>query len=273
MVMIQLVQLETGENIVMENPHYVYEPKQGQFEYDFKEWQYDIKDYEYDIKYYKYDPEYPEGTEEAEQHKVPIYWTEEDQDYENHRTPVYYTEDDLEAQEHRTAIYYTENDTNAEEHRTQIYYREEDPDAAQYRTLVLTEEDIDSNGEDLVLGDKFITFSIRNYNVRGEGDITDSHQGRFPYRVIDKIVKKFQNRDYFTSGTAQIGDLYLYESISNEDYSYVAICIVGGELPTGYDIFNQNTDGSARFSDEPIPGIYFGKAQNDCIWRILQLPT
>ncbi len=30
-------------------------------------------------------------TEEVEQHKVPIYWSEEEQDYENHRTPVYYT--------------------------------------------------------------------------------------------------------------------------------------------------------------------------------------
>ncbi len=61
----------------MENPHYVYKPKQDQYEYDFKEWHYDIKDYEYDIKYYEYDPEYSEGTEEAEQHKVPIYWSEE----------------------------------------------------------------------------------------------------------------------------------------------------------------------------------------------------
>ena len=45
--------------------------------------------WEYDIKEWQYDPQYPEGSQGAEEHKIPIYWSQNDEGYEAHRTKIY----------------------------------------------------------------------------------------------------------------------------------------------------------------------------------------
>ena len=268
------VQLETGEKI-LENNEWQYDIKE--WIYDVKEWQYEekVEERQWEVKEWEYDPEYPQGTEDAEQHRIPIYWSEEDEGWEEHYTPVYWTDQDEGYQNHRTPLsYWTQNDQGYENHRTPVYWTDQDQGYEEHRHLIFNEDDIDANEERLVLDDKYITFSVRNYDIQAEGNIIDSHAGRFPYRVIDKIVKKFQDRDYFIEGTAKIGDLYLYQNASDEEYSYIAICLAGGTLPEGYDIFNQKENGDPRFSNNiPVPGTYFEKADNDCVWRVLKLPT
>ena len=51
----------------------------------------------------------------------------------------------------------------------------------------------DSKGIDLETNDQYITFSLKNYDVREAGDIIDAHHGRFPYSPeVHPALRKYR---------------------------------------------------------------------------------
>lgn len=118
----------------------------------------------------------------------------------------------------------------------------------------------DSKGIDLETNDQYITFSLKNYDVREAGDIIDAHHGRFPYKVIQTISENIVNRIIYQGGSAKIGDLYQY----NNNPGFFAVCVKAGTLddiskliPTGV-----LTEGTV---------IRTGTSENDTAWRVLKL--
>ena len=82
-----------------------------------------------------------------------------------------------------------------------------------------TGEQQDGFGNSIVSGYKYFTYSIQDYNTRGEDDYTAAeviteHLGRWPYRVIDDITFTNQNRtiNQWEHGIkCEIGDIYRAE--------------------------------------------------------------
>ena len=276
------VQEEDAENILSDLNGYKIDVKEYAVKsqsWDEKENQYtwDIKNYQYDIKDYEYEQGWSEEMEGSEEHRTPIYYTEEDQNYEEHRTPIYWSEEDEGYEEHRHPVYWSRNDEGWQEHihitywqpedegfnpeqHIVSYYTEDDPDFEQHKHLIIDEEkDKDSEGNILVPTDKYITFSIKNYDMHEDGDIINAHAGRFPYRVINSIIENIRTRNFYVSGNAKIGDLYQY---NNSDI--FAICVKAGTMPENIQEFFGVEIPSQT---EEIKG-----SADDAIWQILRLP-
>lgn len=98
----------------------------------------------------------------------------------------------------------------------------------------------DSEGQDIVSGDKYLTYSITDYeNGSGYTPTPSStyHLGRWPYRVIDNISQDENLRTFFvwqTGATVEEGILYYVGDVENseENLIYVAICIKPGAVGT-----------------------------------------
>lgn len=277
---ISSVQEELAENILSDLNGYKIDVKEYEVKsqtWDEKEGQYtwDIKEYQPEIKDYEYEQGWSEQMEGSQEHRTPIYYTEEDQDYEDHLIPIYWTEEDLGWEEHRHPVYWSREDIGWQDHihitywqpedegfnpdqHIISYYTEDDPDYEQHKHLIITENDIDSEGNPLVPKDQYITFSVKNYDMHEDGDIVNAHAGRFPYKVINTIIQNIRDRDFYVSGDAKIGDLYHYNNSQ-----IFAICTKAGAVPENIQEF---------FGIEPPnQGTEITGGPNNSIWQVFKL--
>ena len=202
------------------------------------EYTYDVRQVLYNIfKRWEYEPGYSEDSPDAEQHRHAIYWQKDDEGFDP----------DI----HTTIIYYQEGDADLEGHKH------------------LVTEQLDGEEKKLIAGDQYLTFSLKSYDSSQTGSIINSHAGRFPYRVINKIIQNIKDRIIFTGGSPKIGDLYQYNN-SN----FFAICIQAGEQNQGANIINHEDLQSFFGEQTPDEGTIIGATDNDKIhsrWRILNL--
>lgn len=83
-----------------------------------------------------------------------------------------------------------------------------------------TGEDEDAEGNPIVSGDEYLTYSIKDYTNSAAGAIT-AHLGRWPYRVIDDITFTNQNRtiNNWNHGVkCEVGDIYRAEGYLQDLY-------------------------------------------------------
>ena len=105
-----------------------------------------------------------------------------------------------------------------------------------------TGAELDGFGNPMVSEDKYFTYSIQDYNTRGEDDYTAAeviteHLGRWPYRVIDGITltgstRNLVNWEHLTH--VEVGDLYRTNNYAPNMYW---VCLKAGR------IINSNTPG------------------------------
>ena len=191
------------------------------------EYIYDVKQILYNIvKYYEYEDGWSEEMPGSEQHRFPVYWQEDDENFD------------------------------PETCCTKIYWQPNDPGVERHRTLITNEKD--SNGNDLITTDKYLTFSLKSYEAQEQGTIIDAHHGRYPYKVIQTIIENIKNRKFYISGDAKIGDLYQY---NNTDF--FAICVHAGSLDSVDNLIPEG---------QLVEGITIGEGGDKSIWRIIKLP-
>lgn len=124
------------------------------------------------------------------------------------------------------------------------------------------ETNIDSQGNNIVIGDEYITFDITNYDANADGD-TFSHQGRLPFRVIKEIIPNLRenrlyiptlnNENHLYEPAPQVGALY---QISENNHIY-AICTKAGTFGE-HDLDNLQPGGAVE-------------NENRAWWRCIQI--
>ena len=110
------------------------------------------------------------------------------------------------------------------------------------------------NGIDVFSGDKYLTYSITNFDSSAAGAST-THLGRWPYRVIEKIEHDKRQRDYKN----WINETFFFEGdlIKLKPYSYKQTTDTKIDFNKNYYILNNNQYIIAEDIDFTSENIYY----------------
>lgn len=146
-----------------------------------------------------------------------------------------------------------------------------------------TGEEQDGFGNPIVSGDKYFTYSVQDYNTRGEDDyhaaeVITGHLGRWPYRVIDGITLINDDRTIINWQNGQevkVGDLYQKNlDPSAENYDDIKnlywVCIKAGHIVEDDNIGHDSYFMPDLTSLDQV-GLVVNNLQ-ETAWRVINIP-
>lgn len=141
----------------------------------------------------------------------------------------------------------------------------------------------DAEGNPIVSDDRYLTYSIKDYQESAAGAVT-AHLGRWPYRVIDDITFTNQNRiinDWSHGVKCEVGDIYRAEGYLQDLYwvNIKAGYIIDSDEvwvdPDGknHDPSHDATNFPDLLNSEAQIGSVINAPSGETSWRAVKIPS